>query len=107
MRNWLFVLGFLLLVLTACDNYSTIRVYIENPASKEINVFKSCEGITVTNTEDKADYIVTTRYIPGSNRYINYPGLFVATADGDFIFSKRGVDLDVLVLEACEAIHSQ
>jgi len=95
------------LLAAACAFDNEIRVYIDNPAIEEINVVKSCEGITVTNTEDKADYIVTTRYIPGSNRFINYPELFVATADGDFIFSKRGVDLDVLVLEACEAIHSQ
>ena len=88
-RDWLFVLGIVLLVVTACDNDPAIRVYIENPAMEEINVFKSCEGITETSKEEAADYVVTTKLIRRHNRYIDETELSIATADGDFIFSKR------------------
>jgi len=96
-----------------------IRVYIEDPATEEINVFKSCEGITVTSKEEAADYVVTieSRELRTSSRLLDRLreeagkgsriDLSVATADGDFIFAKYGSDLYDLILDACEAIHRQ
>ena len=89
-----------------------IRVYIEDPETEEINVFKSCEGITVTSKEEAADYVVTTELRASENRFLDrvsgpVTALSVATDDGDFIFSKLGRDLYDLILDACEAIHKQ
>jgi len=99
-------LGFMLLVV-ACAFDTEIRVYIDNPVVEVINVFKSCEGITVTSKEEAADYIVTTKDTVSKNRYIDGTEMFIATADGDFIFTKRNRDLSALILDACEAIKSQ
>jgi len=102
-----FAIGWCVLLAAACAFDNEIRVYIDNPAIEEINVFKSCEGITVTSKEEAADYIVTTKDTVGENKYIVWTELFIATADGDFIFSKRNSDLYDLILDACEAIRSQ
>jgi len=100
-------LGFMLLVV-ACAFDTEIRVYIDNPAVAEINGFNSCDGITVTSNEEAADFIVTTKPVSETNRFLRgWTALSIAAANGDFIFSKNNNDLSALILDACEAIHSQ
>ena len=69
-----------------------IRVYIEDPQTEEINVFKSCEGITVTSKEEAADYVVTTELRAVENPFLDrvsgpVTALSVATDDGVTSFS--------------------
>lgn len=97
-----------MLLVVACAFDTEIRVYIDNPAVSEINGFKSCEGITVTSNEEAADYIVTTKPVSETNTFLRgWTELLIADANGDFIFSKINSDLSALILDACEAIHSQ
>jgi len=113
--DWLIVFGCGLLVLAGLYTAEfglpfydpEIRVYIDNPATAEINFFnETCKGVTVTSDEEAADFIVTTNHISGRNRFRASTELFVTTASGDFIFSKSSDDWYDLAYPACAAIRN-